>query len=71
MARETANRELNKLERKGLIGYRGTKMVLGSTIVGAVPMFLGADLFSFWPLIRTLVGGFAGIYLALKISGNN
>lgn len=43
-------------------------MLIGSTVGGFVPTLFGADIFSFWPLITSAIGGIFGIWLAFKIS---
>jgi hypothetical protein len=43
-------------------------MFIGSTIGGLIPGLWGAGSFSLSSVIFTAVGGFAGIWLGLKIS---
>jgi hypothetical protein len=42
-------------------------MIIGSTLGGFVPLIWGADLLSFWSIIFTAIGGFAGIWLGYKL----
>ncbi len=43
-------------------------MVVGSTLGSYLPTLWGASLFSYWSVIMTAVGGFAGIYIGYKLS---
>lgn len=39
---------------------------VGGTIGGLVPMLWGAGAFSFWGVLFSGLGGFAGLYLSYK-----
>ena len=53
------------MDSKKLI-YLG--MIVGSFVGGFVPTIWGDSYFSFSSIIFTAVGGFAGIWLGLKLS---
>jgi hypothetical protein len=44
-------------------------VLVGSTLGGAIPSVLGADIFSLWGVIGSAVGGLVGIWVAVKLSG--
>lgn len=46
-------------------------MVIGSSIGGYAPVLLGADMFSLWSIVGSIVGGLLGIYLAYRISASD
>lgn len=43
-------------------------MVVGSTLGGYIPSLWGAEFLSFWGIITSAIGGFAGIYIGYKLS---
>ena len=45
-------------------------MIIGSSVGGYLPVMLGADIFSLWTIVGTLVGGIVGIWVGIKLSGN-
>ena len=42
-------------------------MIFGSMIGGYLPTIFGADAFSFTAIMCSALGGFIGIYLAVKV----
>lgn len=45
-------------------------MIVGSTIGGWLPSYIGIDPLSFTGILFTLVGGLLGIWVAVKLSGD-
>ncbi len=45
-------------------------MLIGSTLGGLVPSLFGAGILSYWGVLTSGIGAIAGIYLAIKISGD-
>lgn len=43
-------------------------MVIGSYAGGYIPSLWGQGAFTFWGVLFTAIGGFAGIYLGFKMS---
>ena len=43
-------------------------MVVGSTVGSLIPSMWGDNMFSFWSVILTAVGGIFGIWLGYKLS---
>lgn len=43
-------------------------MFLGTTVGGYAPVLFGADIFSYWSLLGTLLGGILGIIIGWKLS---
>ena len=42
-------------------------MVVGSTVGGYLPTLFGADIFSLYSILGTLIGGGLGIWLSFKL----
>lgn len=43
-------------------------ITLGGGIGGYLPVLFGADGFSVWSILGSTIGGFTGIYIAMKLS---
>ena len=43
-------------------------MVVGSTIGSIIPTLWGADIFSYWSVILTFIGGILGIWAGYRLS---
>lgn len=43
-------------------------MIIGSFVGGYVPSLFGADIFSFWSIITSAIGGLLGIWVGYKLA---
>jgi len=43
-------------------------LFIGSTAGGYIPALLGVDIFSYWSLLGTLIGGILGVIIGWKLS---
>lgn len=48
-------------------GWVTILVIVGSLVGGYIPTFFGKDIFSFWGILTSGIGGIVGILIGLKL----